>query len=156
MGARTHFPSIRVSGRMLIFATDLTNCSNMPAAAKPNWLLSPSIELRAGSSFSLLLFSSALCQSLNLILPPSHTHTHMHAHAQTHTGNAIRKWLTRKWEWVWVLMMARGGQDGSLSQPENLCGVCEAHRGDITELMALLLLTLFLCKSVSAAAQCQK
>lgn len=102
-----HFSSIRVRDRMLIFAIDLTNCSNMPSAAKPNWLLSPSIELRAGSSFSLLLLSSAFCQSLNLILP--HTHAHAHARAQTHTGNAIRKWLTREWEWVWALMMARGG-----------------------------------------------
>lgn len=64
------FPYPQERERMLIAATGLANCCNLPSAEKLNWLLSPSIELVASSSFSLLYFSFfALCQSLSLSMP---------------------------------------------------------------------------------------
>lgn len=106
----------------------LANCCNLPSAEKLNRLLSPSIELVASSSFSLLHFSFFCPLSKPLSLSISLLHTH--------TLCAISEWLTCECQWV--------HDDGSgkyrLSRGYCLIFplVCSAHRSDITELMGLL------------------
>lgn len=67
----------------------LTNCCNLPSAAKPNWLLSPSIELGPGSAFippiPFPLFFPAHCPLLKTSFSPSHS--------LLHTVPLVRGWL---------------------------------------------------------------
>lgn len=114
--------------RMLITATELANCCNLPSAEKLNWLLSPFIELVASSSFSLLHFPFFCPLSKPLSLALTHTHTH--------SLRAISRWLTCECQWV------HDDGSGKYRLSHGYCLifplVCSAHRSDITELMGLL------------------